>query len=158
MDTFGSVHWEWELRWNAAFDTYYPRFSAEALKRNVTGVRAFFLDSVPWVLPMLRPLKSKTYEFVGGTAAQPESVVAFKNAFNWDGPDKSGGLPLTPQNVSARIQKFPRGTVTYIYTIQTTHIESLFELASILPEWVSLVAYDSLESLARQRDISHGRV
>lgn len=49
MNTTGSVHWEWVLQWPAAWHNYFPRYI------NATagpGTRGFFLNNVPWVIPI----------------------------------------------------------------------------------------------------------
>jgi hypothetical protein len=87
MNTTGSVHWEWIFTWRWAWENYFPRYI------NAMGTRYFFLNNVPWKIPILDMwFLDETYAFVGN-AADPGSVVAFKPAFNWQEDGPGGGLP-----------------------------------------------------------------
>ena len=84
MNTTGSVHWEWFYNWRQAWSNYFPRYTAaNSTSSEPTVTRAFFLNNVPWVLPILDMfLHGETYRWVGDPA-DPGSVVGFKPAFNW---------------------------------------------------------------------------
>ena len=59
-------------------------------------MKLFFLNNVPWPFPILEMyFKDETYMFIGGDHTSPNSVIVFKNAFNWC-YQCGGGWNLTP--------------------------------------------------------------
>jgi len=148
MDTSGSIHWEWFSKWTAAFGHYFPRFAGTGHK-----VKSFFLNNVPWPIPIASmALRGETYRVIGGPE---EPVVAFKPTFNWAPGNPSGGLDASPKTCANMLGLLPKGSVQYIYTIQTTDVADLFDLADNLPEHVRLVSYEQLVSLALQKEAYH---
>lgn len=140
MNTTGAVHWEWILSWRAAWTHYFPRYV------NATGTRAFFLNNVPWVVPIPDMIfANQTYRVVG---AGPGAVVGFKPAFNWQEGGASGGLPYNSTVIAHRINAFRLGSVQYVYVIQNTNITSLFSMVNQLAPHVQLVGYQQLAQLA----------
>uniref|UniRef100_A0A7S2RRB6 GxGYxYP putative glycoside hydrolase C-terminal domain-containing protein n=1 Tax=Mucochytrium quahogii TaxID=96639 RepID=A0A7S2RRB6_9STRA len=142
MNTSGSVHWEWIFTWKQAFQNYFPRYT----QGNVHTIKSFFLNNVPWVFPIVdMTIHRETYRIFG------EDVVVFKPAFNWAYTNPSGGKNLTGVECAKRIGKFSKGSINYVYTIQTTDANVLFEMAKNLPKHVQLVSYEQLASLALQK-------
>ena len=148
MNTSGTVHWEWFFAWDAAWTSYFPKY--------LTGsetTRAFFLNDVPWVIPIPDMwLQGETYRFVGGYN-RTNPVVGFRPAFNWMEGSSSGGLPNNASDIAAMIGNFSPGSVQYVYMIQNTPVQSVFEMVSLLPNHVKLVGYQELVSLAVQREL-----
>jgi len=144
MGTTGSVHWEWVLTWEAAWDAYFPRYVG------TNGTRAFFLNNVPWVIPILDML-NETYRIVGDAADPATAVIGFRPAFNWQ-EGGGGGLGFNASVIAAILSALPPGTITYVYVIQNTDIASLFDMAAALSPDVHLVSYGQLTDLAFQRE------
>eukprot|EP00048_Salpingoeca_helianthica_P016702 m.233717 g.233717 ORF g.233717 m.233717 type:complete len:552 (-) comp19281_c0_seq1:156-1811(-) len=146
MNSSGSVHWEWILTWQNAWDHYFPRYQSVPAGH---GTRAFFLNNVPWVFPIPDMyFKGETYRIVG---SGPDAVVAFRPAFNWQEDGPSGGLPYNSTVIAGRINNFALGSVQYIYVIQNTNMSSVFDMTTRLAPHVELVSYQQLTSLALQR-------
>jgi hypothetical protein len=147
MNTTGSVHWEWILTWQNAWDHYFPRYNTAT--PTGLGTRAFFLNNVPWVFPIPDMFfKGETYRIVG---SGPDAVVAFRPAFNWQENGASGGLPYNSTVIAGLINDLRVGSVQYIYVIQNTNITSVFDMTTRLAPHVELVSYAQLASLALQR-------
>ena len=146
MNTTGSVHWEWIFTWKAAWDHYFPLYVNET-----QATRAFFLNNVPWVIPIPDMFfLGETYRIIG-SAHWPEAVVAFKPAFNWQEDGPSGGLPYNSTVIAHLINAFKQGSVQYVYVIQNTDINSIFSMVEQLAPHVELVGYAQLADLAMQR-------
>jgi len=145
MNTSGSVHWEWIFTWQQAWNNYFPRYTT----LNGTTTRAFFLNDVPWVFPIPGMwLKGETFRFVGDPSS-PQAAVGFRPAFNWQ-ESGSGGLPFNSTVIAGLINKFPAGSVQYIYVIQNTELASIFDMVSQLDSHIQLVSYEQLVDVARQ--------
>lgn len=87
--------------------------------------------------------------FRGGADDTP--VVIFKPAFNWcDGC--GGGNPSNATEIAARLNHLPLGAIEYVYIIQNTPIDDLFDMVSQLEPHVELVSYEQLAGLALQAD------
>lgn len=144
MDTRGVEHWEWELTWDQAFATYFPRYVG------TNGTRIFMLNNVPWVIPILEML-NETYRIFGDVNAPEQSVVAFRPAFNWMEGGGGGGIASNASVIADILNIIEPGTITYVYTIQNTPVSALFELVPLLAPHVQLVGYEALASLAFQQ-------
>jgi hypothetical protein len=151
MNTSGSVHWEWFFAWDGAWNVYFPRYAK--LPAGALTTRAFFLNDVPWVVPIPDMwLTGETYRFVGN-ASDPTSVVGFRPAFNWQEGGASGGNPNNASDIAAKINAFAPGSVQYIYVIQNTNIQSMFHMVTMLHDDIELLSYEQLVSAARQREM-----
>ncbi len=150
------MHWEWVLTWQAAWDGYFPRYvnatcNATGITGSDAGTRVFFLNNVPWVVPILDML-NETYRIVGDPGRPAEAVVAFRPAFNWQYEGASGGLPYNASVIADIVNAIEPGTVTYIYVIQNTPLDQLFQMVALLGPQVEVVGYQQLASLAYQRE------
>ncbi|CUG87333.1 Hypothetical protein, putative [Bodo saltans] len=143
MNTSGSVHWEWFFAW----DVYFPRYTT--LPAEVHTTRAFFLNDVPYVLPIPdMTLEGITYRFVGN-ASDPTSVVGLRPLFTWQEGAPGGG---NTTQVAGMINNLATGSVQYLYVIQNSNMQSVFDLVSMLHDDVELLSYEQLVSAARQRE------
>ena len=82
---------------------------------STTGTHAFFLNNVPWVIPILDMwLAGETYRFEGDPA-DPTSIVGFRPAFNWqeDGPSGENGAMVwfSQRSYSADVVELARHPV-----------------------------------------------
>ncbi|GBG30253.1 Hypothetical Protein FCC1311_064732 [Hondaea fermentalgiana] len=158
MNTSGSVHWEWFYRWKPAFETYFTQYTHLS-----HSIRSFFLNDVPWPIPLPdMALRGETYRVLSSNDYSSRvhgqtPVVLFKPAFNWAPGNPSGGLSLPPALCAQLLGRLSRGSIQYMYTIQTTAIEDIFTLAAQLPEHVRLVSYEQLAHLALQREANRER-
>eukprot|EP00698_Gefionella_okellyi_P019584 TRINITY_DN601_c0_g1_i1.p1 TRINITY_DN601_c0_g1~~TRINITY_DN601_c0_g1_i1.p1 ORF type:complete len:554 (-),score=125.16 TRINITY_DN601_c0_g1_i1:145-1785(-) len=149
MNTTGSIHWEWFFAWAHAWDEYFPLY----YKYQGATTRGFFLNDVPWVIPIPDMyLEHETYRFIGH-ASEAQAVVAFKPAFNWQQDGPGGGNPGNATQIAAMVNAFEKGSVQYIYVIQNTPAPSVFDMVKLLDEDIVLVGYEQLISLARQREL-----
>eukprot|EP00475_Leptophrys_vorax_P041680 TRINITY_DN785_c0_g1_i1.p1 TRINITY_DN785_c0_g1~~TRINITY_DN785_c0_g1_i1.p1 ORF type:complete len:549 (-),score=135.53 TRINITY_DN785_c0_g1_i1:116-1762(-) len=150
LNSSGSVHWEFMLTWQSAFEHYFPMYADSVSSGE--GVHAFFLNNAPWVFPIWSMfITGETYRFYGNAKDPDHSVVVFKPAFNWCANCPSGGLNLTASQAANMINSLPAGSVQYVYVIQNTDLKTLFELPQSLDEHVQLVGYQQLVQLARLR-------
>ncbi len=150
MNTSGSVHWEWILQWDEAWKTYFPRYQ-NATTTEEGGTRSFFLNDVPWPIPIPDMFLDgeETFRW-SGPPADPTSVVGFRPSFNWQENGASGGLPWNASVIADIINTYlVPGTVQYIYVIQNTELNSVFEMTALLAPHVRLVNYEQLIALAR---------
>jgi hypothetical protein len=129
MNTSGSIDWELLLTWMWAFRDYFPLYSGGPVK-------AFFLNNVPW----LAPIESMNSTVLWVT----KDVVLFKPAFNWDPGAPGSGDPVGPKEIAAKINALPRGVPHYVYIIQNTPPDDIFEMVSLLEDHVNLVGYQAL--------------
>ena len=145
MNTTGSVHWEWIFTWSAAWNNYFPRYNV-----STSGVHAFFLNNVPWVIPILDMwLAGETYRWAGAPD-DPAAVVGFRPAFNWQENGPGGGNPGNASTIAGLVNALPLGSVQYIYVIQNTPLSSVFDMVSMLEPHVQLLGYEQLIEAARQ--------
>eukprot|EP01116_Phalansterium_solitarium_P019838 TRINITY_DN5688_c0_g1_i1.p1 TRINITY_DN5688_c0_g1~~TRINITY_DN5688_c0_g1_i1.p1 ORF type:complete len:564 (+),score=183.55 TRINITY_DN5688_c0_g1_i1:211-1902(+) len=148
MNTSGTIHWEWMFTWPEAWRNYFPRYVGATPAGS--GTRAFFLNDVPWVVPIIdMTLEGITFRWVGKPDS-PDSVVGFKPALNWQEGSPGGGNPGNATVIAGLLSALPRGTVTYAYVIQNTNLTSVFEMVDQLEPHVRLVGYEQLVDVARQ--------
>ena len=140
MDTSGTIHWEFMLTWKEAFRNYFPRYD-----NNSSGTTSFFLNNVPWMVPILdMELEGETYKWIN-------NVVLFKPAFNWCPGFPGAGYPGNAEQVSDKINRLKRGSIQYIYIIQNTDPNDIFDMVNKLDIHVQLVGYKGLVELAKTK-------
>jgi hypothetical protein len=140
FNTSGSVEWEFVGTWAQAISGYLPRYAAA---RKVTY---FVAVNVPYLLPIAEFADGEFFKVLNG------SVVLFRPN-EWRGT--SGGAdPLQPflpdaKTMAARLNGYPRGTVTAIYLTSDGggKVQDFFDLAAGLGEHVQLVG-DEVGALA----------
>lgn len=66
-------------------------------------------------------------------------------------PFISGGEPYNATVIAAQISALAKGSVNYVYVIQNTDLNAMFDMVALLPPHVTLVGYGELVELARQR-------
>ena len=84
-----------------------------------------------------------------------EGVVGFKPAFNWQENGASGGDPGNSTHIAGRINKLAIGSIHYVYIIQNTPIESVFDMVEQLDDHIVLVEGHQLADLAAQHREHH---
>jgi hypothetical protein len=137
MNTHGSIHWELLLTWKYAFNNYFPRYI------NTNGTTSFFLNNVPWMIPILEmEIEDETYKWFDN------SVVVFKPAHNWCPGMKMSGYPGNSTQMANKINKLKVGSIQYIYIIQNTDPNDIFEMVKQLESHVKLVGYENLVKLS----------
>lgn len=132
LNSSGSVEWEFAGTWGAAISNYLPHYAARSV------VNYFVAVNVPYMLPMLEFAADEFFKLIGG------SVVLFRPN-EWRGT--SGGAdPLKPflpdaPTMAARVNGYPRGTVTQIYLTSDggATLSDYFDLAELLAEHVEIV-------------------
>ena len=108
--TSGTMAWEWFYSWFDAVEDYFPKYNAKNI------VKGFFAINVPYPIPLIGGF-SDTYKVFDNKA------VLFKPLADWqhtDGKNRGiGGIDvkdnLSPEEFSDKINKLPKGTVTYVY-------------------------------------------
>eukprot|EP00008_Paramoeba_atlantica_P014307 CAMPEP_0201491744 /NCGR_PEP_ID=MMETSP0151_2-20130828/31047_1 /ASSEMBLY_ACC=CAM_ASM_000257 /TAXON_ID=200890 /ORGANISM="Paramoeba atlantica, Strain 621/1 / CCAP 1560/9" /LENGTH=558 /DNA_ID=CAMNT_0047878247 /DNA_START=97 /DNA_END=1773 /DNA_ORIENTATION=- len=146
MNTTGSVHWEWLLTWGRAWVDYFPHYISS------TGTRFFFLNDVPWKVPIpgMTFLYDETYRVIGPSDDVNQAVIGFRPAFNWQLNGPTGGDPGNSTHIANRINNLKIGTVQYVYIIQNTPLDAVFDMVSQLDPHVQLVNHEQLADLAIQ--------
>lgn len=140
LNSSGSVEWEFVGTWGAAIATYLPRYAARGI------VNFFVAVNVPYMLPVLEFAANEFFKLIGG------SVVLFRPN-EWRGTS-GGSDPLQPflpdaPTMAARVNSYPRGTVTQIYLTSDggATLSDFFDLAALLDEHVQIVG-DEVGALA----------
>eukprot|EP01065_Artemidia_motanka_P037091 TRINITY_DN4530_c0_g1_i1.p1 TRINITY_DN4530_c0_g1~~TRINITY_DN4530_c0_g1_i1.p1 ORF type:complete len:530 (+),score=178.08 TRINITY_DN4530_c0_g1_i1:60-1649(+) len=140
MGTQGSIAWEWMTYWPKAISKYFPRY-------NGTRLNAFFLNNVPWPVPILDMPVAKAKVVAGGT------VALFRPAFNWqdNGDNKfngGGGIGYNSTGIAKMVNDLPPG-LHYVYVIQNTQYPEVAKMVAQLDtSKVELVSYHQLADMA----------
>lgn len=138
LNTSASVHWELLGTWSYAMGDYFPRYAG--------GTHSFFLNNVPWFIPISSgKLYQQSYQWLD----EARTTVLFKPAFNWSPGLSAGGFSGNPSEAAARINALSPG-VHYVYVIQNTDIDLVFNMTEKLGPHVELVGYQGLVEIARQ--------
>jgi GxGYxYP putative glycoside hydrolase C-terminal domain len=139
MNTTGSIHWELMLTWDKTFKKFFPKYSLF----NQSKVYSFFLNNVPWLIPIIEwPDNKRNYHWV------TNNVVVFKPAFNWDPNEKSGGNPHDYKYIANKINNLRKGSLNYVYVIQQTPIKDIFDMVDNVNDSVQFIGYQGLQNLA----------
>ena len=140
FNTSGSVEWEFAGTWSAAIDAYLPRYAARRV------VSYFVAVNVPYMLPIAEFAAGEFFKVLDG------AVVLFRpNEWRGTNGGSSALQPFLPDapTMAARVNAYPRGTVTAIYLTSDGggKMEDFFDLAALLGEHVEIVG-DEVGALA----------
>jgi hypothetical protein len=148
IGTNSTVHWEFFYNWRYAEKVFLSKYAKE--DGTITGV---FPVNVPYLLPTTTWRRDQFYKVIVGQDGG--KTVLFKPR-QWRGVNDKGGLIekkffLSPENMAAELNAYPRGTVTGIYMTSDGGLSlnnSIMELIKILPEHIRLVSADTATRLA----------
>eukprot|EP01047_Picozoa_sp_COSAG01_P040033 COSAG01_NODE_3342_length_6229_cov_4.142088_4_plen_221_part_00 len=148
LDTHGSADWELIFGWEETLKNYLPLYQKGSAK---AGVKMFFVQQVPYALPISPGVMPKSSTVLGDPSS-PDSValvqppLAVASSGTWD-------RAQAPDEIARQINALKRGEVTYIYCItgNSAPQAALLNMSAHLADYVQLVGYQQLASLAKQR-------
>jgi hypothetical protein len=146
MNTSGTVSWEFTSTWNNAISNFFPRFAQNQI------IQASFAVNVPYFVPIRAFGRDEHYKILGNG-----KMILFAPR-EWRGKD-SPNIPfvkpngLSPQDMAAEVNLYPKGTVTHIYTTSDGgfDFQQLVEMVEALEDHVRLVGSNELVQRAKQR-------
>ena len=159
LNSSGTVDWEFSLTWKGAIKSFFPRFAA----KNV--VRGLFAVNVPFNVPVFSFFRRREfYKIIHDKAKGGGAVVLFRPR-EWRGTSGKGDVPfsqnsyLTEKKMAAEVNKYPRGTVCYIYLTSDGgfSISNLYKMIPYLDSHVKVVSHETVTEMALQRSERKGR-
>lgn len=145
LNASSTVEWEFAGTWAKAIKDYVPRYAARGI------VRALFSVNVPYMFPVVDFAHDEYFKVLNGT--EGGRVILFRPN-EWRGT--SGGLippfMLNATAFAARINAYPRGTVSHIYMTSDggANLADFGALAAALDEHVQIVPPGAVADLALQ--------
>jgi len=149
MGTSGVVAWEFFGTWRHAVKDYFPRYSERGVVRGLFGL------NVPFFAPTGEFLPGEFHRKMG------EKTILFRPR-TWRGTKQDKSIPkavsakdyLSPQDMAAEINNYPKGTASYIYLTSDggCSIDCFYDLVPKLAEHVEVVSHEVLIDMAMQKE------
>jgi hypothetical protein len=152
MNTSGTVSWEFIGSWSKAINTYFPRYGDRVI------VKSLYAVNVPFMIPTGVFLPGEHYKVLGG-----KTVLFAPN--EWRGErsnekDHKMNDQLSAKEMAAKINGFPKGTVSHIYMTQDggATLNTFYDLVPLLDEHVEIVNHNVIADMAMEREHSLGNI
>lgn len=151
LNTTGTVDWEFSLTWERALHTYYPK-----LAHNNT-MKGVFAVNVPFNIPTFVFADHEFYKIIEG------GLVLFKPR-EWRGASGHTDIPfggksyLSEKDMADEINKYPAGTVTYIYVTSDggATLDNVYNMVGYLEDHVEVVNHEIVTQMALQKSATLG--